>query len=78
MIGQKTWLLGAGLMFSNYLYRKLKVSSHQKPLKQFQYNMVETSNKIVQDIMICQKKKKMAARDWVFFFFYPIYLYRKL
>ena len=39
-ICQKTWPLGAGLIFPIYLYRKLK-SSCQKPLDRFTYNFAE-------------------------------------
>ena len=51
---------GAGLIFTIYLYRKLKKSSCQKPLDRFLYNFAEmflwwSSTKIVQAIWICQK-----------------------
>ena len=52
---------GAGLIFPIYLYRKLKKSSCQKPLDQFQYNFAEmflwwSSTKIVQAIWIHQNR----------------------
>ena len=57
---KKHGLQGAGLIFPIYLYRKLKKSSCQKPLHQFQYNFAEmflwwSSTKIVQAIWIRQK-----------------------
>ena len=56
---------GTGLIFTIYLYRKLKKSSCQKPLEGLQYNVAEmffwwSSTKIVQAIWI--RQKKMAAR----------------
>ena len=51
---------GAGLIFTIYLYRKLKKSSCQKPLDRFPYTFAEMflwwpSTKIVQAIWIRQK-----------------------
>ena len=51
---------GVGLIFPIYLYRKLKKSSCQKPLDQFQYNFAEmflwwSCCKIVQAFWIRQK-----------------------
>ena len=51
---------GAGLIFPIYLYRKLKISSCQKPLDRFPYTFAEmflweSSTKIVQAILIRQK-----------------------
>ena len=61
MICQKTWLVGAGLIFPIYIYiENLNKSSCQKPLDRFQYNLAEMFpwwpfTKIVQAVMICQK-----------------------
>ena len=51
---------GAGLIFSIYLYRKLKKSSCQKPLDRFPYTFAEmflwwSSTTVVQAILIRQK-----------------------
>ena len=51
---------GAGLIFPIHLYRKLKISSCQKPLDRLRYNLVEmflwwSSTKIVRAIWIHQK-----------------------
>ena len=77
-ICQKTWPPGGGAYFPIYLYRKLKKSSCQKPLNRFPYNFVEmflwwSSTKIVQAILICQKKWPPGGGAY-----FPIYLYRKL
>ena len=58
---------GAGLIFPLYLYRKLeKITSCQKPLDRFQYNLAEMFpwwpfTKIVQAVMICQKTWLLGA-----------------
>ena len=59
---------GAGLIFPIYLYRKLKKSSCQKPLDQFQYDFAEmflwwSFTKIVyKDCSSHDSSKNMAAR----------------
>ena len=79
---------GAGLIFPIYLYRKLKKSSCQKPLDQFQYNFSRNVSSVIlyQDCSSHHDlSKNMAARGrglfslyiYIYIYIY-IYLYRKL
>ena len=70
---------GAGLIFTIYLYRKLKKSPCQKPQDQFPYNFAKNVPLVIlyQDCSShLDSSKNMAARGAGLIF--SIYLYRKL